>query len=575
MISCKLLPIKLILVVVLTLLATGCAVATPDTSAIEAAKAKQAEAEAAKAKAEADLATAQARGGEELAAAQATAQAAAAEAEAARAAAEAVEAGPAPEVVSFPLERIRVGLNGKIVSVEPGNINNTPSSTAANLVGGQLFRFDANRQPVPDLVESWEVSEDGLIYTMKLHEGLVFSDGSPLTTEDVVYIWDRYKDNPGINKTLVSMVTGVEATDDVTLEWTLETPNPDFVYWFAMQFLLVHPKELIESDADYFKHPVSAGPYVLEDWIPGTDRALLVENPNYVHGPMAMREIELINVPDLTSRVLQLEKGDLDWAWDLPPNTINAFSPDVEASPHPQGGTFFLALNNAMTDSPLYNRDVRHAVSLAIDREAVGNTAFFGMLRPVTGFLYLDQPETYDLLSGRDVEAATDLLASTPYADGFEFTITAPCNRPGYKDAVQIIAQNVAEINGTVTIECLEDGAVLDKLIKKEHEAVFWGSVNIPIDFMGNIFGQGAWAQWTGASTPQLQVLISQALAEMDSERRIELFHQIEDEAFKDLTYIPVVERASLEGSRLPAPVWGFTNPGEFPFVLTLAQAAQ
>ena len=487
-----------------------------------------------------------------------------------------VIATPAPEPVSFPLERIRIGVNGKILSMEPGNIPNRATDTAASLVGGKLFKFDPYLQPVPDLVESYEVSEDGLVYTMKLHEGLKFSDGSPLTTEDVVFTWEQEKDDPGTNPTLISMVTGLEAPDDVTLVWTLETPNIQFTYWFGMQFLLIHPKKLIEADPDYFEHPVSAGPYVVTEWIPGTDRALLVENPNYVHGPMAIREIEIINVPDLTSRVLRLETGDLDWAWDPPFNTFDTFSPEVKVRRHPQGGTYFLCLNNALTDSPLNNRDVRHAVSLAIDREEIIQKAFFGLLRPVTGFLYLDQPETYDLLPNggkRDLEAARELLATTPYADGFEITLQAPCNRAGYKDVLQIIKENLADIGGEVTIDCLEDATTVDRLNSGTHEALFWGAVVIPIDFMGNLFGKGSWAQWSGASTPKLQELIDQALAAQDQESRTALFHQIEDEAFKDLAYIPIVERATLEGTRLPCDVWGYTIPNEFGYAKTLAEA--
>ena len=477
---------------------------------------------------------------------------------------------------SFPLDRIRVGLNGKIVSVEPGNIQNTPSGTASNLVSGLLFRFDANLQPVPDLVESYEISDDGLVYTMKLYEGLKFSDGTSLTTEDVMYIWEKYQGHPNISWGLVNMVTNVEAPDDVTLVWTLEHPNIDFLFWFALQYMLIHPKELVEADEDYFKHPVSAGPYMFEEWIPGTDRALLVENPNYVHGPMSVHEIELVNVPDLTSRVLQLEKGDLDWAWDLPFNVADTFSPEVRALPHPQGGTYFLCLNNSMTDSPLDNRDVRHAVSFAIDREEIIQKAFFGVLEQATGFLYPGQPETYDLLPNggkRDLDAAKELMATTPYADGFEFTLTSLCNRPGYKEVSQVISENLADINGEVIIDCLEDGAAVDKLVNREHEALFWGSVNIPVDFMNNLFGDGTWAGWSGASTPELLDLVGQASAVTDQETRTEIFHQIEDLAFEDLAYIPISERASLEGSRVPCDIFAYTKPNEFPVVKTLAQA--
>src|SRR5438067_2469373 len=90
-----------------------------------------------------------------------------------------------------PLDKVRVGLSGSIVNLDPAKAQGAPSYQPGVLVAGQLFRFDAKRVPQPDLVDSYKVSDGGLTYTMTLHKDLKYSDGTPLTVDDVVYNWNR------------------------------------------------------------------------------------------------------------------------------------------------------------------------------------------------------------------------------------------------------------------------------------------------------------------------------------------------------------------------------------------------
>src|SRR5207237_3911997 len=120
---------------------------------------------------------------------------------------------------------------------------------------------------------------------------------------------------------------------------------PDFFNALALHYLLVHPKTKIEADKDYFKKPVSAGPYTVKEWIPGTPRMALEANPKYVGGEMMVKEIELTAVADLTSRVLQLATGNLDWAFDLPASSRESLPKEVTAGPNPLGGLYHVTVN--------------------------------------------------------------------------------------------------------------------------------------------------------------------------------------------------------------------------------------
>ena len=109
-----------------------------------------------------------------------------------------------------------------------------------------------------------------------------------------------------------------------------------------------------------FLHPVSAGPYVLVDWTPGAPEWVLEENPNYVNGPMAIKQLIFRAVADQTSRVLQLGTGDLDYVSDLPVAARNSFPDDVSVNRVIGFGQHILAFNKVLPDDhPLRNLKVR------------------------------------------------------------------------------------------------------------------------------------------------------------------------------------------------------------------------
>jgi peptide/nickel transport system substrate-binding protein len=483
---------------------------------------------------------------------------------------------PATAAEQIPVARI--GLSGQIGNLDPTIQQNAPTYQQSVLFGGQLFRFDKDRNLQPDLVESYEMSPDGLTYTMKLRQGLKYSDGTPLTIDDVVYTWNRIKDAAPVNKTLIGTVKDLKATDDHTLVWTLSAPQADFLQFFGLQFMLVHPKAKIESDPDYFTHPVSAGPYMIKDWVPGAPSATLVENPNYWGGPRAVKELETISVPDLTSRTLQLAQGDLDFVFDLAPSVRGVISPDVRTYPHPIAGMYHVVFNLGLPDdAPLKNRDVREAISLAIDRDAVSKKAFFGISAPATSFMFPGTPEQNNNLPNggkRDIDAAKALLAKTPFANGFDMRLGVWGARPGWKDAVQVIADNLKDLGIKVTIESMEDAVAVQQLNDGKFEAQFSGNASYPpVVFLGNELKSGnSWSNWARYKSDKMDDLFGQIGAAVDTNKRLDLIKQVQDLAYADLPLIPISERVVLSGNRLPDGVLGAIKFGEFLYVAPLAK---
>jgi len=483
----------------------------------------------------------------------------------------------APESPPFPLPKIRVSTGGTITQLDPTLSIIAPAGMVALLANGYLFRWNEEHEPIPELVDTYTIAEDGLTITMTLKPDLKYSDGSSLTIDDVLYNWDRIYKAPITDKGLTKDVASLSASDDSTLVWKFTSPNPDFLQYLGRIFLQIHPKRLVESDPDYFEHPLSAGPYFVKEWVPNSNRALLEENPFYVNGPMSIKQIELVYVSDLTSRVLQLAQGTLDYVNDLPAGTATDYPPEVRTFGVPIAGTMMIAVNGGRPDTPLANRDVREAISLAIDREEIAKKAFFGVMKPSTGLIYPDIPEASDALPNggkRDLEAAKELLAGTPYAGGFGMTLMTWGQRAGWTNASLVIKENLAELNIDVTVDPVDDAVAIDRQGKGDYEAVFAGVSSFPLSVFLGFFGRGGvWSEtWGRTQNEALWDLIAQASIETDPSKRVEMYHQVNQMEADDMWFIPVTNRVELHGSRVPEDAYKFVKLSQNPMVKTLAE---
>lgn len=226
-------------------------------------------------------------------------------------------AGPppaAPRTAGGPLDRVRISINSTLGTPDPHRPAQLAAFMSLYLMGGQLFRLTPSFSVVPYLAEGYSVSPDGLIYTVRLRPGLRFSDGSPLTADDVVFAYERSValDNPRL--LLLGPVTGFARRDDRTVVITLTRPYPDLLIGLADHGLTIVSKAAVASDADPFRRApvVSSGPFVLTAFTPGGPTWTFDENPYFFGGPSMIKRVEFVAVPDETSRVLQMTRGTID-----------------------------------------------------------------------------------------------------------------------------------------------------------------------------------------------------------------------------------------------------------------------
>lgn len=455
-----------------------------------------------------------------------------------------------------PLEVLKWAGPGPVVTLDGAVAGDATSMNGIYLTSGQLTRFNAGREPVLDLAESIEVADDGLSATVTLLPDLTYSDGTPIVAEDLQFAVERNRDGSGAG--FIATMESVEVVDDRTAEVHLTGPDPDLLSWFAERSLQLHPKGLIESDPDYWSHPVSGGPYMVEDgWTPGSDRFRAVENPNYPKGPMMAEQIEIVSVPDAASRILQVTSGELDAAVDLPLSSLDTFPEQVETSYAGVGGTNYLVANQTV-GGPLAEPEVRQAMSFAIDRQAISEKAFFGLQPPSTSPMFdcgdICEPDLLPSGGARDLAQAGALLGEAGYADGFEVDMKVSSGRGGWQEAAVIVAENLAEVGINARITPVDEGQHYSSITEQNYELFFTGGGGHHQSTMAQMLQDGDfWVAATGWEPPaHAAEVLDRTASTLDPEQRRAAYTEAQQVWMDAMHVIPVTQRVQANASTVP-----------------------
>jgi peptide/nickel transport system substrate-binding protein len=356
--------------------------------------------------------------------------------------------------------------------LEPPHLDPTAGAAAAidevvyaNIFEG-LTRIDRDGAVQPALAESWTVSDDGLTYTFKLHEGVTYHDGTAFDSADVKFSLDRAMAEGSTNaqKALFSPIASVETPDAATVVITLKQPTGNFLFNLGWgDAVIVAP----ETAAENKNHPVGTGPFVFERWVKG-DRVEMARNANYWGTPAKLAKATIKIIPDPAAATAALLAGDVDAFANFPaPEAM----PQFESDPRFQvvigstEGETILAINN--TRPPLDDIRVRRALAYAIDRQAVVDGAMFGYGTPIGSHFAPHHPAYVDLTGtyAYDREKAMALMTEAGHANGLTLTLKLP-PPPYARRSGEVVAAQLAAIGIKTDIIPLEWAQWLEQVFK-------------------------------------------------------------------------------------------------------------
>jgi peptide/nickel transport system substrate-binding protein len=342
---------------------------------------------------------------------------------------------------------VKVGL-----VLEPPSLDPTAEAAAAvdevvyaNVFEG-LTRFAADGSIVPALAESWTISDDGLTYTFKLHDGVTFHDGSAFDAEDVKFSLDRINAEGSLNaqKALYTSIESVTVVDPLTVEVKLKQPDGNLIYNLAWGDAVIVAPESADANKT---NPIGTGPFSFKDRVEG-DSITLEKNQSYWGNAVKLDSATFRFIADPTAAFGALQAGDVDTFPNFPaPETVAQFEgdPRFRVVIGATEGETILAMNNGKP--PLDNVKVRQAIAHAIDRQAIIDGAMFGYGTPIGTFLSPANPNYVDLTaqSAYDPEKSKALLAEAGITD-LTLTLKLPPVEGYARRGGEIIAQQLSAV---------------------------------------------------------------------------------------------------------------------------------
>ncbi|MBX9461959.1 MAG: ABC transporter substrate-binding protein [Aquamicrobium sp.] len=346
--------------------------------------------------------------------------------------------------------------------LEPPHLDPTAGAAAAikevgyaNIFEG-ITRIGPDGAVQPGLAESWEISDDGKVYTFKLRTGVKFHDGADFSAEDVKFSIDRAMAEDSVNpqKGLYSAIEKVEVVDPATVVVTLKHPQGAFLWNMGWgEAAIVSP-----ASADGNKEkPIGTGPFKFENWAKGSS-ITLVKNPDYWGEEVALDKAEFRIIPDAAAAVPALLSGDVHAFSNMPAGDA---LPQIESDPRfkvvigSTEGETVLATNNKK--EPFDKLEVRQAIAHALNRDEIIAGTPPGLGVPIGSHFAPHHPAYVDLTGTYpyDPEKAKELLAQAGFPDGFSATLKLP--PPGYaRDGGQIIASQLRQVGINLEIIPLE-----------------------------------------------------------------------------------------------------------------------
>ena len=482
----------------------------------------------------------------------------------------------APSVEATGAQELTFVLSNEPDGIDPTVTNNSfAQCILANCFEG-LVTYDATGSIVGGAAETWDISDDGLVYTFHLRDGLKWSDGSDLTAEDFVYSLQRVL-TPATTAQYVSMVTGyvknaqefydgtatadelgVKAVDAQTLEITLIQPTSFFIDLVSMWCYDPVQKATIEANGDRWTAAADTyicnGPFKMTQLKMG-EGYVLEKNENYWDAAnVSLEKLTFRFILDSATALTAYESGEVDGIRSIPTADyarLKAAGAGIQTVPN--YGTVYYNINCAK--APYDNVLVRKALNLAIDRQALidnvvqlNATPAYSFLAPgysVGGMDITKGRETFDLSATANVEAAQKALADAGYPGGEGF----PTLRLSYysDDTVKKVVEAMAEM--------LKNNLGIDVEISSNDWAIYYESVqsgNYEVGAMGwsadylnpmsflPLFKTGDSTNTAFYSNPDYDKLVDKVMTTTDPVAAAELTLQADALASKEYCCLPL-----------------------------------
>ncbi|EKK5499685.1 oligopeptide ABC transporter substrate-binding protein OppA [Enterobacter hormaechei] len=424
----------------------------------------------------------------------------------------------------------------------------------------------------PRLAEKWE-NKDNTVWTFHLRPGITWSDGTPITAEDIVWSWQRlvdpktaspYASYPGsmriLNGTDIAEgkkapeSLGVKAINDSTLEVTLTQPNAAFLAMLAHPSLVPIDKVLVGRFGDKWTKPehfVSSGAYKLSQWVVN-ERIVAVRNPKYWDNEhTVINKVAYLPISSEAADVNRYKAGEIDIVYTVPINQFAQLKKTLgsELDVSPQLATYYYQFNT--TRPPFNDARVRKALNLALDKDIIadkvlgqGQRPAWLISQPDIGGVKLQNPDYASWPMDKRIAEAKKLLAEAGFNDNHPLSFNLLYNTSESHQRIAIAASSMWKKNLGVEakLQNQEWKTMLDTMHTHNFDAVRYAWIADYDDaatFL-NTFRTGDSQNTTQYSNPDYDRALVNAAKSKTAQERGKFYQQAEDLLGRDVPAIPV-----------------------------------
>jgi peptide/nickel transport system substrate-binding protein len=473
-----------------------------------------------------------------------------------------------PEAAKKRIDTFIAGMSSPQGVFNPYFYHNGWDGNVTSVLFASLVDVDSTGKFIPSLAEKWEVSDDQLTYTFKLREGLKFSDGSPLTAEDVAFTLTLLHDKAYDGETDISLVhvkggkeykegkatsiSGIEVIDPLTIKITTEKVNATALQILGGPVLskAYYGKNYTPGNLDYIRtlhgKPLGAGPYKLEKYVPGQEVRFKANEHYFAGKPAVENFIYKVTNSDTNFQLFQTGETDYD-GFTANPDTFEQLKGLGFANINVQTSTAYTYLDINHKKPYMQDKKFRQALMYGLDRKKIVDATFQGYgivanepISPIS-WAYTPDVNPYDY----NPEKAKQLLEEAGWKvgadgirekDGQKLKLTY-LGRKGNDALITIAKQNYKDIGIHLDVEIMDFNAMLDKMKKGEYDlsAVSTPMIIDPAESAQNFLSTLA---DNGYNNPEVDQLILEGQSTLDVEKRKQVYHKL----FKKLNdEVPVV----------------------------------
>lgn len=450
--------------------------------------------------------------------------------------------------------------------LDPHLTTDVPSYNVITNMLETLVKKNQDEEIVPGLATKWEKTDD-VTWVFDLQEGVTFHDGEAFNAEAVKQNFERILDEDlaAPRAFIFEVITDIEVLDEHKIQFTTEYPfAPLLAHLTHPVGSMVSPKSITEDYAAIEEgkeagslineNPVGTGYFKFDNWKHGSE-IKLVKNDDYWGEKVNLNSVTFKAIPEGGTRLAELETGFAHLIEPVQPSEVGKVESLDNAHLDEKLSSSLNYIGFNLEKEPFDKKEVRQAITMLINREEILSGIYEGFGIAADGPLppgVFGHDENLKPLP-YDPEKALELLKEAGYEDGFKTTIWTNDNQQRMDQAI-LIQNALKEANIEVAIEVVEWGAYLEKTANGEHDMFILGLSNPVGDadyFLSQMFhseNKGASGNRSFYGNPEVDKLLEEARAEVDEEKRLALYAEIQGYLVDEAPVMYIQHQAYLSG---------------------------